>query len=174
VDISKARVILSKTAFTYNGKVQKPVIKTIGGKKLAEGKDYTLKWSDASSKKVGPYTLTITGKGNYTGIVKSSYNINPKGTKLTKLKKEGKALRVRWKKQAGKMSSSRITGYQLQLATNKKFTKNKKSLTVKGYKKVSKKVTGLKGGKKYYVRIRTYKTIKGKRYYSPWSKIKTK
>lgn len=70
------------------------------------------------------------------------------------------------------MSSSRITGYQIQLATDKNFTKNKKTVTVKGYNKVSKKVTGLKGGKKYYVRIRTYKTVGGT-YYSPWSKVKT-
>jgi len=71
------------------------------------------------------------------------------------------------------MSKSRITGYQIQLATNKMFTKNKKTETVKGYKKASKKVKKLKGKKKYYVKIRTYKTVGGKRYYSPWSKVKT-
>ena len=71
------------------------------------------------------------------------------------------------------MSKSRITGYQIQLATNSKFTKGKKTVTVKGYKKVSKKVTKLKGKKKYYVRVRTYKTVSGVKYYSPWSKIKT-
>ena len=72
-----------------------------------------------------------------------------------------------------KMSSSRITGYQIQLATNKKFTKNKKTVIVKGYKKVSKKVKKLKAKKKYYVKICTYKTVSGKKYYSPWSKVKT-
>ena len=70
------------------------------------------------------------------------------------------------------MSSARITGYQIQLATDSKFTKNKKTVLVNGYNKTSKKVTGLKGGKKYYVRIRTYRTI-WKTYYSPWSKVKT-
>ena len=70
------------------------------------------------------------------------------------------------------MSSARITGYQIQLATDSKFTKNKKLVKVKGYKKVSKKVKSLKGGKKYYVRIRTYKTIGGIDYCSPWSKAK--
>ena len=54
-----------------------------------------------------------------------------------------------------------------------KFTKGKKTVNVKGYKTVSKKVTGLKGGKKYYVKIRTYKTIGKTKYYSPWSKVKT-
>ena len=71
------------------------------------------------------------------------------------------------------MSKSRITGYQIQLATNKKFTKGKKTVTVNGYRKTSKKVTKLKGGRKYYVKIRTYKKVSGTKYYSPWSKVKT-
>jgi len=49
---------------------------------------------------------------------------------------------------------------------------NRKTMTVMGYKKVSKKIRKLKGGKKYYVRIRTYKTVNGTKYYSRWSKIK--
>ena len=71
------------------------------------------------------------------------------------------------------MSNSRITGYQVQLATNDSFTKNKKTVTVHGYKKVSKRIKKLKRKKKYYVRIRTYRKINGKRFYSPWSKVKT-
>ena len=71
------------------------------------------------------------------------------------------------------MATSRITGYQILLATNSKFTKGKKTVTVKGYAKVSKKVTKLKGGKKYYVKIRTFKTVGRVKYYSAWSKVKT-
>ena len=114
----------------------------------------------------------ITGKGNYTGTTKATYKINPKGTSLKKPKKAKKAITVKWKKQAAKMSKSRITGYQIQLATDKQFTKNKKTVNVKGYKKVSKKVKKLKAKKKYYVRIRTYKTVSGQKYYSAWSKVK--
>ena len=102
-----------------------------------------------------------------------TFKINPKGTSLKILTKASKAATIKWKKQASKMSTSRITGYQIQLATNSKFTKNKKTVTVKGYSKTSKKVTKLKGGKKYYVKIRTYKTVGGIKYYSPWSKVKT-
>ena len=173
VSIANAKVVLSASSFAYNGKVRKPSIKTINGKALKSGTDYTVKWSNTSSKNVGSYTVTITGKGNYTGTTKATYKINPKGTSLKKPKKAKKAITVKWKKQAAKMSKSRITGYQIQLATDKQFTKNKKTVTVKGYKKVSKKVKKLKGGKKYYVKIRTYKTIKGKKYYSKWSKVKT-
>ncbi len=172
-DITDADIELSKTGFTYNGKVHKPAIKTIKGLSLKAGTDYTVKWSNANSKNVGVYTVTITGKGNYTGTTKATYKINPKGTSLKTPKKARKAVTVRWKKQTAKMSKSRITGYQIQLATNRKFTKNKKTVTVKGYKKASKKVTRLKGGKKYYIRIRTYKTANGTKCYSPWSKVRT-
>ena len=167
------RVVLSQTAFTYNGKVQRPSIKTVGGKSLKAGTDYSVKWSNPSSKNVGSYTLTITGKGNYTGTAKARYKINPKGASLKKLKRAKKAVTVTWKKQAVRMSKSRITGYQIQLATNRKFTKNKKTVTVKGYKKGSKKITKLRGKKKYYVKIRTYRTVGGVKYYSPWSKVRT-
>ncbi|MBR1763701.1 MAG: fibronectin type III domain-containing protein, partial [Eubacterium sp.] len=75
---------------------------------------------------------------------------------------------AKWSKQA-----TQTTGYQIQYATNSKFTKNKKTVTVKGTKTTSKTVSKLKAKKKYYVRVRTYKTVNGKKYYSGWSKAKT-
>ena len=171
--IKDAKVVLSKTAFTYNGKVQKPTIKTIRGLDLKAGTDYTVAWSNASSKSVGKYTVTITGKGSYTGTTKTAYKINPKGTSLETPKAAKKAATFKWNKQSAKMSVSRITGYQIQLATNKAFTKNKKTVSAKGYRMTSMKFIKLKGGTKYYVHIRTYKTINGTRYYSPWSGVKT-
>ena len=173
ISIKNAKVVLSASAFAYNGKVQKPAIREIGGKALKAGTDYTATWSDKSSRNVGAYTVTITGKGNYNGVTKATYKIDPKGTSLKKPVAAKKAITVKWAKQSAKMATSRITGYQIQLATNKDFTKNKKTVTVKGYKKVSRKVTKLKGGKKYYVRICTYKTIEGKKFYSKWSTVKT-
>ena len=70
------------------------------------------------------------------------------------------------------MPSKRIDGYQLQFATDKKFTKNRKTLKIKGFKPTSKKVTGLKRKKKYYVRIRTYQLVRGVAYKSKWSPVK--
>lgn len=172
ISLKGAKVVLSKTKYTYNGKVQKPAIKTIGGKTLKAGTDYTVKWSNSKPKSVGPYTVTITGKGLFVGTTKATFKINPKGTKIKKLTAGKKSIKVKWMKCKKKMSSSRITGYQVQVATNKKFTKNKKTKKVKGYKKTTKTFKNLKGGKKYYVRVRTYKTIKGVKYYSPWSKVK--
>ena len=173
IEAKNGFVTLSKTAFTYNGKVRKPSITEVGDGTLKPGTDYTLKWSDKSSRNVGTYSVTVTGKGNYTGDVTAMYTIDPKGTSLKKLTKAKKAITVKWKKQAMKMSKSRITGYQIRLATDSKFTKNKKTVKVKGYKKVARKIGNLKGGKKYYVKIRTYKTINGETIYSAWSRPKT-
>jgi len=168
------KVTLSKKAFTYNGKVQTPAVTVKDGSTtLKQGTDYTVSYSPTGRKSVGKYTATVTLTGGYKGSAKAVYQINPKGTSLKKLSKARKAATIRWSKQSAKMSTSRITGYQIQLATNSKFTKNKKTVNVKGYSKTSKKVKKLKGGKKYYVRIRTYKTVSGVNYYSPWSKVKT-
>jgi hypothetical protein len=171
--LAGAKVALSKKVFTYNGKVRKPSIKTIGGRSLKEGTDYTVKWSNAKSKNVGSYIVTITGKGKYSGTAKATYEIRPKGTTLKKPMAAGRAVTVKWKKQSAKMAKARITGYQIQLATDRNFTKNKRTKTVKGYRNTSKKVTNLKAKKKYYIRIRTYKKTGKKTYWSKWSKLQT-
>lgn len=102
-----------------------------------------------------------------------SQEIKTKGTSIKDLKSAKKAIAVKWKKQAAKVNGSHITGYQIRLATDKKFTKNKKTVTVKGYKNVSKKIKNLKSKKRYYVKIRTYKSVGGDKCYSPWSKARS-
>ena len=74
--IENAPVKLSKTAFTYNGKVQKPTIVKIGDMELTKGADYEATWSNASSINAGTYKVTITGKGNYMGTTRATYKIN--------------------------------------------------------------------------------------------------
>ncbi len=171
VSITKAKVT-GLTKLTYSGKAKKPSPKvTLKGKTLKKGTDYTLKYSNNIN--VGKASITITGKGKYIGKLKKTFKIIPKGTSLKTLVKGYKAITVKWNKQSTKMAKTRITGYQIQLATNSKFTKGKKTVTVSGYSKVSKKVTGLKAKKTYYVRIRTYKTVSGTKYYSKWSAKKS-
>ena len=87
-------------------------------------------------------------------------------TTITSIKAQNKAFTVKWKKK------SSITGYQIQYSTNSKFKKNNKKIKIKNAKTVSKKITKLKASKKYYVRIRTYKIVNKKTYYSSWSKKK--
>ena len=91
----------------------------------------------------------------------------PKSAKFKKVKAAKKAVSVEWKKVSG------VKGYQVQVATDKKFKKNKKTATVKKQKTTKVTIKKLKAKKKYYVRIRTYKTVKGKKIYSSWSKVKT-
>jgi hypothetical protein len=81
--------------------------------------------------------------------------------------KENNRVTVKWKKK------SKITGYQIQYSTDSKFKKNKKSIKLKKAKTTSKKVSNLKESKKYYFRIRTYKSSNKKTRYSKWSKVKS-
>lgn len=167
--------ILGINAKTYTGNalMQSPTLK-FGGKTLKNGTDYTLTYKN--NKNVGRASVTISGCGNFNGSVTKTFNINPKGTSLKKLTPLAKGMTVYWNKQTAKMSTSTITGYQVQIATDANFKKNVKTYTVKGYKCESKKITGLKAKTKYYVRICTYKTLKisGKdtNFYSGWSGAK--
>ena len=170
------KVTLSTTSYTYNGKQKKPGVTVMDGKTKLSSSQYTVTYA-SGRKNVGTYSVKGKLKGNYSGSKTVTFKINPKKTTLKSLTKAKKAITVKWGKQSSKMSKYRITGYQIQLATDKNFKKNVKNVYVSGYSKVSKKVTGLKGGKKYYVRVRTYKTLKvnGKnvKHCSSWSNVKS-
>lgn len=158
---------LSATAYTYNGKVKKPSVTVKSGNVKLVGSDYTVTYA-SGCKNVGKYKVTVKGKGNCTGTKTLYFTINPKATSLSKVTAGKKSFKVKWSK-----VSSQATGYQIQYATNSKFTKNKKTVTVKSYKTTSKTVTKLKAKKKYYVKVRTYKKVGTTTYYSGWSKVKT-
>ena len=167
-----SNIKLSKTAYTYNGKVQKPsvTVKDSKGKALKNGTDYKISYPKGM-KNVGKYTVKVTLKGNYSGSKSMTYNINPKGTSVSKVKAAKKGFKVTWKKQA-----TQTTGYQVQYSTSSKF-KSAKTVTISKNKTISKSVSKLSAKKKYYVRVRTYKTVKvnGKnvKLYSGWSKAKS-
>lgn len=91
----------------------------------------------------------------------------PSATSLSKVTAASKAFTVKWKKQ-----TKNTTGYQIQYSTSSKF-KSAKTVTVKSNKTTSVKVKKLKSKKKYFVRIRTYKQVGSKKYYSTWSKSKS-
>lgn len=119
---------------------------------------------------VGKATITITSKAtkNYKATTKKvTVTVNPAGTKLTSVKNyKGKKLKAYWKK------NTKVTGYQIQYSTSSKF-KSAKTVTVKGYKNTSKNIYKLTKNKKYYVRVRTYKTVGKVNYYSGWSNVKS-
>ena len=159
-------ITLSKTSVAYTGKVQKPVITVKGsdGKKISSS-NYTLTYS-GDCKSVGKHTVKITFKGNYDGSVSKSFTIVPKGTNINKLSAMSKGFTAKWKKQ-----KKQTTGYEIQYSTSSKFGGARKLIVSKN-SVTSKKITKLKKKKKYYVRIRTYKTVNNVKYYSAWSKAK--
>ena len=93
-----------------------------------------------------------------------SYQILPKNCSLKSVKAKKKSFTVRWKKLSTKMPTKRISGYQVQYSEKPNFSKSKIK-KVSGYKKTSVTIKKLKSKKKYYVRIRSYKIIDGKKHY---------
>lgn len=169
-------VALTKTSYTYNKKAHKPgvVAKDDQGNKIPAS-DYTVKYS-SGCKNVGKYAVTVTFKGEYKGTYTRTYNVVPQGTKLKSVKAGKKSFKATWKKQ-----KTQTSGYQLAYSTSKKFAKKVKTTTVSKNGTVKKTVKKLSKKKTYYVKVRTYKTVKsGKKtikLYSGWSaakKVKTK
>lgn len=168
-DLSYSKVWLKGLNFTYTGKEIKPLeYVECKGVRLTEGTDYTVSYSD--NVNAGSATVTVTGINSYTGSATKSfsiYNPKPKKTVINKLKAKKKAFTVKWKKVSG------ISGYQIQYSTNKKF-KKAKTVTVNSTKAKTKTVKKkIKSKKKYFVRIRTYKTVNRKKFYSDWSRYKS-
>ena len=192
-DISKATVT-GLSPITQTGKAitvaNFPAFRVSLGKDLVANSDYTLAY--ANNTLPGIATITITGKGSYTGKLTVNFTINKKSSapsgatkvsgdyvnkkykkaNIRSLKKGKKSITVKWKKVKS------IKGYQIEYSTSKKFTKKtSKKVLVSKQKKTSTAIKNLKAKKKYYVRIRTYKNVKfnGKtvKVYSKWSKSKS-
>ncbi len=123
--------------------------------------NYKVSTSDTSS------SSTSSDSSSSSSTTKTA---KPKATSFKKLTVYNKSVKITWKKVSG------ANGYQIQYASNKSFTKNKKSKTVKGAKnnslKIKKSSLKVTANMTYYVRIRTYKTVNGKKVYSSWSAVK--
>ena len=111
-----------------------------------------------------------TTKASSTSTTKAaskSKSKKPKKTSISKIKAQKKGFKVTWKK------VSNAKGYQVKYSTSKKFTKKtSKTVTVKKATTTSKTVKDLKKKKTYYVKVRSYKTVNGKKVYSNWSNVK--
>ena len=162
-------VKISATAYTYSGGVKTPsvTVKDANGNALHNKTDYIVQYA-SGRKNVGTYKVIVTLKDNYSGKKTLSFTISPKGTAISSLSKSKKAFTAKWKKQ-----SAQTSGYQLLYSTNSKFKSRNKYVTVSSYKTTSKTIKKLAAKKKYYVKIRTYKSVSGKKYYSGWSAAKT-
>jgi hypothetical protein len=165
ISISKASVTLSTSTYAYDGKAKKPgVTVKLNGKTLKNGTDYSVTYSN--NTKVGTAKVTIKGKGNYSGTVTKTFKINPAKQEIQKLTAKSKAFFVDWAQKGS------ATGYEIQYATNSKFTRAKK-VTITNNKTDKTTISKLSGKKKYYVRVRSYTTVKGTKYYGAWSASKS-
>ena len=154
---------ISTKAFTGKNITQSITVK-YNGKTLKNGTDYTVFYSN--NKNIGTATVKITGKGSFTGTITKTFKINPAKQEIQKLTAKSKAFFVDWAQKGS------ATGYEIQYATNSKFTSAKK-VTITNKKTDKTTVSKLSGKKKYYVRVRLYTTVKGTKYYGAWSASKS-
>lgn len=160
--VVKAKLIYTST--TYNGKTRRPYVFVTDeeGQPMVESA-YSIIYGQGR-KYVGKYSVKVDFKDPNIEDKTLYFKINPKGTYITKAIGDKKQLTVTWKKQ-----SVQTTGYQLYIkrsgAAGKTYSLN--SNTVK------KVFRNLSSNKTYTVKIRTYKTVKGNKYYSEWSKTRT-
>ena len=139
---------------TYTGKNNEPRLTlTYRGVALEKGKDYTVAWKN--NKKIGTATVTITGKGRFSGKKTASFQIVPRGIALSSLKAGSKELTVSWKK------GKDVDGYEIEYSLKKDF-KGAKKVTITKAATTKTTLTKLQGGKTYYVRIRAFKKVSGK------------
>ena len=154
---------ISTKAFTGKNITQSITVK-YNGKTLKNGTDYTVSYS--SNKNIGTATVKIAGKCSYTGTITKTFKINPAKQEIQKLTAKSKAFFVDWAQKGS------ATGYEIQYATNSKFTSAKK-VTITNKKTDKTTISKLSGKKKYYVRVRSYTTVKGTKYYGEWSAVKS-
>ena len=163
--ISSASVSLSIATYSFDGKVKTPSVTVkLGSTALKKGIDYVVSYSN--NKNVGKATVVITGKGLYAGTITRTFVINPAKQEIQKLTAKSKGFYIDY------AAKGHATGYEIQYATNSSFSGAKKTvITSNKTDKVT--VSKLSGNKKYYVRVRTYTTVNGIKYYGAWSAVKT-
>ena len=161
--ISEARIKLSSSKYVYDGKVKTPEVRAyLGGKKLTLNKDFTVSYSN--NKNIGMATVTVKGCGEYSGSFNKTFKISTAKQKITKIKTAKGGFTAKWKKQ------SMADGYQLKYANNSDF-ENGKSKYVKTNSTTSLSVSKLRSGKTYFVKVRSYTTVDGKKIYGDWSDV---
>lgn len=168
---SGMEIELDYTSTAYNGSDKEPgvSIQDASGNDLTEDVDYTLDYYNNLT--VGKATVIVSGKGKYAGVIAGvRFTIKPKTVTVKSVKKaSSRKLNVVWASH-----KTQTTGFQVRYATTKKFKSGTyKTVTLTSKSATSKVLTKLKAGKTYYVKVRAYKTVDGKKIYSSWSKVKS-
>lgn len=173
-------VSLSKSSYVYTGKnLSKPTVtvKDSNGKTISSS-NYTISYisrstgkSITSLKGIGQYKVKVVFKGNYSSTKYLYFSVKPKNMTIKSPTTGSKYVNAKWNKDTS------ASGYQVVIATNSSFTKNKRTVTIGKNPTTSYKFTKLKKGTRYYIKVRSYKTIKvdGKsaKMYSNYSSVKS-
>lgn len=164
------KIKLANDKVTYTGKniSTKVIVEDCNGKAIPKS-EYTIDMP-SNIYKAGEYTITVTFNGNnYMGSKKLTLTVKPKKPVIKSVSsKKSKIASIKWNSH----KADECSGYEIQYSTNNKFKNGVKKVSVTNYKTTSKQIKKLTGGKKYYVRIRSYKKVSGKKIYSDWSKVK--
>ena len=161
--ISDTKITVSNV--TYNGYLRYPKVTVKDGKKtLVNGVDYWLQYNNNLA--VGKGSVTVNGMGSYTGKKTASFIIKPAKTTVKRVEtlKKGTA-KVVWKR------DKQASGYQIILASNSSFTKNRGSMFIKKNSTTAKTVPGLRSKKTFYFKVRSYIIVNGKKYYGKCSNV---
>ena len=162
---SPASVKVKKGNPTYTGKPVRPKFYVENTKGHEISADYYEAKYPAAIK-VGTYKARINFKKLYEGVLTVKYDVLPPKTTIIDTDAGKNKIMIRWKKQ-----SSQVDGYELQYSTDRFFKKYIHTCRITSNHINKKTITGLKPQKVYYVRIRTYKKVGGKKYYSNWSNV---
>lgn len=164
--LSNCTVVISETKYLYTGKAIKPYyLEVVEGNSqnrkttLREGVHYTVSYKD--NIKCGTATITIKGKGSYSGTLKKTFKIYLPKPNIKSVKKSGSSdIKVTWAKTKG------ASGYEVYKLTGKTWKK------ISDTKSTSFTDKGLKKNTTYQYKIRAYQTVKGKKVYSALSSVK--
>ena len=163
IDISKAAVTVNNAVWTGNAIVPAVTV-SLNGNTLRKGTDFTAAFSD--NKNVGTAKVTVSGIGNYKGSKTGTFDILPaKPVNVKASALSSRRARIKWK------YSGMASGFELQAAGNKSFSKALRKMTLKSGTR-TRVIKKLKSRKVWYFRIRAFYKAGGRTYYSSWSAVK--
>lgn len=166
-NFTKTAVSGINTSYKYTGKKLTPTVTVkYGSDLLVKDTDYTVTYKN--NKEIGTATVTVKGRKNYTGTITKTFRIIPDTVKLKSVTStKSKRISVVW------TGSKTAAGYEIVYSDNKYFLKNIKTRYITKNTVSSTVVSGLTKGRTYYVKVRAYKTIDGKKIYGAYSEVKT-
>lgn len=165
------QVKLSKETYVYDGNFHMPTVRiTDQDGNPVDVKQFEI-MQPKSAQAVGKYDIIVRKKDGSKSAETLSFQIIPKATQLKQVKSDESGLQVTWNQ-----TKQTLSGFQLQYATDQKFRRNRRTLTIRNGKAVRKVIKKGETQETYYVRIRGYQNVKynGKtiKLYSNWSKVK--